>query len=175
MEAVSIFENWAILPVLLKMLLWPVHAECLVNCRRAVMEAPDWHVGLQQQHAYQHSDMMDIGTCRNILVQLLKPYSFWGIRYKVLSLKFGFRWCPSPNFWAREEHLLNKGTIAFNFQPLDCFEQAFSVKLCVRCGIAVILFALLMCTSTISLCALLLLPLSAQLEVNKNKASRWAK
>lgn len=43
------------------------------------MEAPDWHVGLQQQHAYQHSDMMDIGTCHNILVQLLKSYSFWGI------------------------------------------------------------------------------------------------
>lgn len=40
-------------------------------------EPGPWHVGLQRQQtrASQHSDMMDIGTCRNVSVHLLKVFT----------------------------------------------------------------------------------------------------
>ncbi len=71
------------------------------------MEARAWQVGLQQQHAYQHGDMMDIGTCRNILVHLLKLFTtlsgVLGAKYDDFLWNLGL--CgilhSASHFWAR--------------------------------------------------------------------------
>lgn len=55
-------------------------------------EAWAWHVGLQQQHEYQHCDMMDIGTCRNTLAPLpTRHSSLLFLKFYVQSRNLGLR------------------------------------------------------------------------------------